>query len=386
MNNCLTFCSFLVLLMLISNINGFSLVRKQQRLPVPAPKFIVNLDDSPIDRWQHIARKYNGSLISNWLNSSIREVLPNPEVVHKFIKVLENNLDTFFGVVIADEMRGLSKGFGIDLGDVILINVVYDLTAFNTTKSKACTSIVAENSNGEIYHGRNLDYYGPAFMRGLTADIDFQKNGTTLYRGTTFVGYLGLITGVKPGAFSITGNQRDTKHMVSDIFASLLHSNLDFILLRKVLENVNSYNEALNFLSNEQIMAPVYYIIGGVKRGEGAIIVRDPSKTVKVIHMRNETTHPWFVLETNYEPWEQPPKTDNRRDPGIKAMLAVKQSRIGLGSMLEVLTTLPVLNDETVYSTVMSPTNSNIYQTLIRYDAPLALLNVFETFRGDYFM
>ena len=119
-------------------------------------------------------------------------------------------------------------------------------------------------------------------------------------------------------------------------------------------------------------MAPVYYIIGGVKRGEGAIIVRDPSKTVKVIHMRNETTHPWvsiftflrilvetvvpllannilyfclqmsvfswFVLETNYEPWEQPPKTDNRRDPGIKAMLAVKQSRIGLGSMLEVST------------------------------------------------
>lgn len=40
-----------------------------------------------------------------------------------------------------------------------------------------CTSIVAQDSAGHIYHGRNLDYPFGDFLRKLTVDVQFLKNG-----------------------------------------------------------------------------------------------------------------------------------------------------------------------------------------------------------------
>lgn len=287
-----------------------------------------------------------------------------------FMKLLIANLDNYFTEEMADEMKGLSKALDIELYEVVLINIIYDFSAFNSTYSKACTSIVAEDAEGNIYHGRNLDYYGPDVMKYLTVQVDFHKNGTSLFKGTTFVGYVGIITGVKAGAFSISGDERDTGYLVDNLFSALLGGRLDFWHQRKVLETARNYDEAVQQLSTAQVIAPVYYIVGGVRPGEGAIIVRDPDTTVGTVHMRNQTDHTWFVLETNYDPWDAPPADDDRRYPGIKAMNKMGQANLKPSTLYEVLSTFPVMNDETVYSTVMSPTNGKIYHTMIRYDAP----------------
>ena len=54
------------------------------------------------------------------------------------------------------------------------MNLYYELTAF-------CTSIVAQRSNGTIYHGRNLDYGIPG-LQNLTIEVDFVSDGQVLYR------------------------------------------------------------------------------------------------------------------------------------------------------------------------------------------------------------
>ena len=51
--------------------------------------------------------------------------------------------------------------------------------------------------------------------------------------------------------------------------------NIMTSFISQVLETATSYAEALDRLSNVTIIAPVYYIIGGVKPGEGAVITRD---------------------------------------------------------------------------------------------------------------
>lgn len=43
-----------------------------------------------------------------------------------------------------------------------------------------CTSIVAQDKNGHVYHGRNLDYPHPV-LRNLTVNIIFLKNGEVQY-------------------------------------------------------------------------------------------------------------------------------------------------------------------------------------------------------------
>lgn len=43
-----------------------------------------------------------------------------------------------------------------------------------------CTSIVAQDTNGHVYHGRNLDYPFP-ILRNLTVNLVFLKNGEVQY-------------------------------------------------------------------------------------------------------------------------------------------------------------------------------------------------------------
>ena len=49
-------------------------------------------------------------------------------------------------------------------------------------------------------------------------------------------------------------------------------------------------------LKSVQITAPVYYIVGGSKPSQGAIIVRDPEKVAGVVQMRSEKEHPLVVV------------------------------------------------------------------------------------------
>ena len=109
------------------------------------------------------------------------------------------------------EMMGISELIpGVSVADVLLGNVLYEVTAFSKRlNSKACTSIVAQASNGSIFHGRNLDYNMVGFLRNMTITVDFTRSGKTIYTGSTYAGYIGLLTGQKPHAYTISLDERD---------------------------------------------------------------------------------------------------------------------------------------------------------------------------------
>merc|ERR1712025_1402282 len=50
-----------------------------------------------------------------------------------------------------DEIRGIATTLDHDIGDIFLYNIAYELFGL-------CTSIVAQDSTGHLYHGRNLDF------------------------------------------------------------------------------------------------------------------------------------------------------------------------------------------------------------------------------------
>ncbi|MEE6521810.1 hypothetical protein FKM82_020129, partial [Ascaphus truei] len=81
-------------------------------------------------------------------------------------------------------------------------------TAHYLLQPKFCTSIIAQDEKGNIYHGRNLDYSFGGLLRNLTTDLDFVKDGQIAYTGTTFLGYIGLWTGQSPYKFTVSGDQR----------------------------------------------------------------------------------------------------------------------------------------------------------------------------------
>lgn len=103
-------------------------------------------------------------------------------------------------------MTGLAPALGLKLGEVVLMNLIYEVehigvncssnnvtgpvpncgvgatSAFGNRDPETdgpglCTSIVGHDSAGRVFHGRNLDWQIPTPLRKLMVDVDYTKNG-----------------------------------------------------------------------------------------------------------------------------------------------------------------------------------------------------------------
>ena len=75
------------------------------------------------------------------------------------------------------------------------------------TTSESCTSIAAQNANGTVYLARNQDY--PNMLSPLLYDAIYTRGGKEVYRGTSFVGTVGIATGFVKGVFGVSINARE---------------------------------------------------------------------------------------------------------------------------------------------------------------------------------
>ncbi|XP_023658950.1 N-acylethanolamine-hydrolyzing acid amidase-like [Paramormyrops kingsleyae] len=324
-----------------------------------APPIVnISLDEPPKERWAPLMKVIDVSYFRNILPQIIAQV-GNPKWVHQAIKPVVETLEDYIPQHYAGEIQGLASLSGIDITDIILANFVYEITAF-------CTSIVAQDTNGRIYHGRNMDFAFVEILRNLTVDIIFIRDGKVAYRGTSFAGYVGLWTGQSANKFTISGNQRDDGFSLENVTLAIILKNTPASwLIRETLEEAASYQDALERLSKVPIITPVYYIVGGVQPGEGAVVTRNSSGAADVWEL--DPPHgQWFRVETNYDHWNPPPHGDDRRTPTIKALNDTGQKNINLDSLFKVLSANATCNRGTIYTTVMSAGTPEKYRTVMR--------------------
>jgi len=333
----------------------------------PAPYYTVNLDLPPEQRWNELVDAFRPQLKKavDFFEGRI-PTLVRPAVLAALAD-LGDHMDETFEAPYAAEVRGVAARLGVPTGLVLLTQFLYELSA-------ACTSIVAETPNGQIFHARNLDYgNGPdddytATLKALTVDLDFQQHNTTVYKGTSFVGYLGLVTGMRPHAFSISLDETSGPSwgvLLNGIeFVRNKQARLPCFLIRDVLLNATSYAGAVDALASAPMLAPAYLIVGGVRSGEGVVLSRLQRESTKDV-WQLDPPHRWYLVETNYNHWEAPPSDDDRRTPAIAAMEKMGQESTALDSLYQVLSTPMVCNDETAYTTVMQA-SSDTHHSFVR--------------------
>ena len=333
-----------------------------------APRYTINLDLPPKQRWTKVMLAYADDFQE--LLALVKKYVPG--VALDMLGVVGLKVDTAFPYPYNYEIMGIAESIeGVNMGDVILGNTLYEITAFNHGKLggfKACTSIVAESANGTIIHGRNLDYSLGSILQKLTITVDFQRGGATVYTGTTYAGYIGLLTGQRPHAYTITLNERDKGQVWMNALEALANGMgaVASIHIRDALANEGfDYETALVFLADRPLIAPCYIIIGGIKPSQGAVITRDRVAVLDFMKMNTEKGN-WYVLETNYDHWVTPPPDDDRRDPGIKHMNEMGRGNTSEAGLFNVLSLAPVLNNRTTYTVVMSAAHPEHYTTWIR--------------------
>uniref|UniRef100_A0A8C3A1D5 Acid ceramidase n=1 Tax=Cyclopterus lumpus TaxID=8103 RepID=A0A8C3A1D5_CYCLU len=309
--------------------------------------YTVDLDSPPSKRWTALITDKKTALVN--VIQAIRDLanafVPSGkliELVDVTLPLMVDSLPDPFG----EEIRGIAAVSEIPLG-----------------KEKK------ESHFRNLLHGRNLDF--GLFMgwdiknkswiiseklKPLVVNLDFKRNNQTIFKSTNFAGYVGLLTGIKPHMFSLTMNERFS---LDGGYIGILEWILGkrdgmwmSFLTRSVLENANSYEEAKTLLAQTKLLAPAYFILGGNQTGQGCIVTRSRLLSIDILEIDLKMGR-WYVLETNYDHWKEPLFLDDRRTPAMTCMNRTTQTNISLKTMYDVLSTKPVLNKLTTYTTLM---------------------------------
>jgi hypothetical protein len=341
--------------------------------PYAIPTAIIDLDMPPAQRWVALATyvvqthgwEYSYENVMRYWDWQV------PAIVRPIVEwITEHAEDVLIAEYVA-EIKGAFNALApyapekakFTLSKLMAMNLMYEF-------SSACTSVVAADAQGSIWHGRNLDWGTPngVDFSNFTYLISFQRGGKEIYRGVNFVGYVGSLTVMRPGAFAITIDER-TVPPVWNILDNIarMETGLPPVtwMARLVAQNNESFADALTALTFTDLAAPAYYIISG-RTNEGCVLARDWNETAHGPWCIPDGPKPWYVLETNYDHWLPAPGNDNRRATAEGALAAVTQSGMGATGMYSVMTTAEgvngsrgVLNTYTRYSVVMQPSTGH---------------------------
>ena len=158
-----------------------------------APKFTINLDLPPYERYQELGMVY----ADKWpiLLEQIGSVMNTSVLGMRMSYIYAATMFKQIRQPYRDELLGFAIAANRTIGEVSVFNFFFDVVSYK--HNRVCTSIVAEDPNGGILHGRNLDD-NFQIMREMVVVLEFKRNNKVLYTGTSFAGLIGLMTGQKP--------------------------------------------------------------------------------------------------------------------------------------------------------------------------------------------
>ena len=61
-------------------------------------------------------------------------------------------------------------------------------------------------------------------LKELTIQINFKRRDKTVFTGTTWVGYIGVLTGMKARAFSVSINYRQTHYGINSPIKGFMYN------------------------------------------------------------------------------------------------------------------------------------------------------------------
>mmetsp|Transcript_36827 Transcript_36827/g.41893 ORF Transcript_36827/g.41893 Transcript_36827/m.41893 type:complete len:355 (+) Transcript_36827:42-1106(+) len=329
---------------------------------VKAKTYNINLDTDPLHRWDDVIEELYNPDVETFIQSLIKQFVPSwlklplDFVAPLFLKRRGDLGQEIIG--ISKKIQEMNPKTSMTEGMAWLLNEIYVL-------NMGCTSIVGEHEDSHIIHGRNLDYNWPAELSKITFQASFQRGGKTVYHGTMFLSFVGIPTGMKPGAFSISYDERDKDNtLAGNVLSILIGRMLPSWEIRNTLETQTTWENAVEYLSKTSMVAPAYFIVGGTENNQGAVLTRKRTELVDK-WLIDTSADRWFLLETNYDHWLPAPSGDDRRDPGNAHMNALGRKDYSTETLFsDVMVENPTRNKHTVYTTIMDSKN-DVYETTL---------------------
>jgi len=268
-----------------------------------------------------------------------------------------------------EDSDAIAKAVAFDPGIMAALQRVYTLSHFG------CTAAVFRHPEHGMVHVRCLDWevLRPAIIQA-TRLFDFRRGGKTVFVAVGIAGMVGVLSGLRPGKYSITINWAQSRSAI------VPWAKQDpTLLVRHVLETCDSYDDAVRQLANTEVGAPVYYTVCGANDGDGCII---EVAHVGLFRQRSNIRHldngrQWLVQTNHYDesgalggqnkPQHYPPQPkweeeslevssrERRRVMEASIASAVTHGNVPLAQLVESIRIPPVQNVHTVQQMVLHP-------------------------------
>src|SRR4029077_10256159 len=154
---------------------------------------------------------------------------------------------------------------GVSLGTVTVLNCAYELSHLRWPKLFGCTAGVRWVEGLGLVHVRTLDW--PLATMGAATRLFHFRRGARAFVSVGVPGHVGVLSGMLPGAYSVTINWAPPAAF----------PNFDFgptFLLRDVLETCDTSAQAVETLERTRLSTSAFFTVCGVEQDEACVVER----------------------------------------------------------------------------------------------------------------
>jgi len=342
------------------------------------PRFDIDFDKPPQERYRAIHEYFKES--SRAMMNSTKKNL----AVHFSDAELAEWASVVKGVAgeeTLQELEGILEALGLpedDFDTLLLSNVLYELAS-----PTLCSGVVAANPQGQVIHGRNMDYRlefqlpngSVEDWPNVTYEAYYFKGGKPVFMSIGWALYTGVHTGMRFGGWTFEQNTRPGNNATQNLAAGKKGGIPFGWFVKELLATVPDFQTALRKINSTSFMAPQYFIMSGSQPYEGAVVSMDRLAAESLPNtppVRFLGPGNWYLLQTNDDVNKLP--ADPRRPLTNLCLLWYTTEDVNLNNIWDLMLG-PTLHDYlTVFTWVAIPSTNYSKLALPGEPAPTSLL------------
>ena len=249
-----------------------------------APTYDIDLTEPPVQRWRNFCQDEGDnihSILSDIHQSIDEELLGHMYLpIRSLVKTLGSGAgwiahaisDSMYGEEYTAELRGIAEYAEVPLGDLMLGNLIYDLTSLSEMYGCGCSSASFDINSTPVLV-RNMDWVNPRSTGKHTRLVRFHR-GSNSYTSVGVCGMVGVVSAIC-SQWAVTVNQAPiVKHAgwlgclnPVDLFRWPVLQRM-----RAVCDRMSDYNHTVLGLRAQPVMVPFFAHVVGREAKEHSIV------------------------------------------------------------------------------------------------------------------
>jgi hypothetical protein len=230
------------------------------------PTYTIDLEIPEARRWGDVIAAERAAA-----DRLVAEAARDLERVPELLRRVFARLYQLSGGLYRGEIQAWADALGVSAGTVTLLNCAYELSHIRLPRPFGCTAGVRWAERLGPVHVRNLDW--PLAGLGDATCLFHFRRGSRVFVVVGAPGQVGVLSGMLPGAYSVTINWAPPAGLPTFRFGPAF-------LLRDTLETCDSYAAAVAALRKTPLSASVFFTVCGTEPGQACVIERAPTSAV----------------------------------------------------------------------------------------------------------